>query len=139
MQIPADPRKEATAADPLRGPRAAFLAALLSEPSIERAAKKAGVSARSGFVYLKEPAFSLAYRAAKTEAVSQATALLQSAAGEAVETLREVMQDQEALPASRVAAARTVLELAYKAHELETVTGRLDELEATLAELRGKQ
>lgn len=120
----------------LNARQAQFLAALLSEPSVEKAARKANVSARTGFVYLKDETFGRAYQVAKREAVAHATARLQAAAGEAVDTLREVMCDGEAMPSARVAAAKAILETAYKATELETVTGRLDELEAALAELR---
>lgn len=63
------------------------------------------------------------------EAVSLAITKLQQVCGEAVETLREIMCNKENPPSSRVTAARTVLEMAIKAVELEDLAEKVEELE----------
>lgn len=69
----------------------------------------------------------------RTEAVEHARARLQQASGEAVEALREVMTDQDAPHASRVSAARTVLDMAMRATSEEEIEKRLAALEARAA------
>lgn len=108
-----------------------FIAALLSNPTIEAAAKSAGISDATAWRWLKDPKFAEQYRDARREAMRQTTARLQEAAGESVECLREVQRDGES-ESARVSAARTILEQALKAVDLEDVQQRLDALEANL-------
>jgi len=110
--------------------------ALLSEPGLTSAAKAAGVGKATLWRWLQQPAFREAYRRARREAVEHARALLQQASGEAVETLREVMNDPDTPPAPRVSAARTVLDMATQATKTEEWEERLAALEA-LAARRG--
>lgn len=62
--------------------------------------------------------------------VQQAIAQVQAATGEAVETLRKVMQDADASASAKVAAAKAILETAIKAVELEDLEARIVALEA---------
>src|SRR4051794_29978052 len=117
--------------DTLTGPQAKFLAALLTAPTVAAACQESGCSERTGFRWLSEPAFSEACRAARREAVTQATARLQGAAGEAVEALRRNLTC--GVPAVEVRAAATTLEIAVKAVELEDLAERLEALEQRLA------
>ena len=105
------------------------LAALLSEPTIEKAAAKVGVGERTLYTWLGESAFGDAYRTARREAVGQAIARLQQVSGGAVAVLVNVMANPDTPPATRVAAAKTVLETAIKAVELEDLAARLAALE----------
>ena len=57
---------------------------------------------------------------------------MQQATGEAVETLRQVMQDPEAPASAKVSAARTILETAVKAVELEDLEEWIAYLEAQI-------
>jgi Tfp pilus assembly protein FimT len=75
------------------------------------------------------PEFEEAYRKARHRAMGEAIARLQQASSEAVDTLRDVMGDQEATPASRVTAARAVLELGMRGTEIEVIEARLRKLE----------
>jgi hypothetical protein len=109
------------------------IAALLSEPTLQDAAGTAGVGERTLRRWLRQPNFSRAYLECRREAVGQATARLQQAAGEAVSALEAVMRSPKASPASRVTAARSILDLAYRAAEAEDITQRMAELETTLA------
>ncbi len=108
------------------------LAALLTEPTILAAADKVGVNERTLHRWLEEPAFDTAYRTARREAVRQAIARLQQVSSAAVSVLETVMNDGDEKGATRVAAAKTVLETAIRAVELEDLAARLSELEARL-------
>ena len=112
------------------------VAALLSEPSVAAAAAKAGIGERTLFRWLDDPAFADAYRQARREAVSQAVARLQPMSTHAVTVLAMVMADTRVSPSTRVTAAKSVLEFAIRAVELEDLEGRLSALEAVVKEGR---
>jgi hypothetical protein len=109
-----------------------LLAALLLEPHVRAAAKKAKISSRTAYRYLERRAFQEAHRKARREVVWSAVTTVQAAAGEAVETLRDIMKDPLSPVPSRVTAAKAVLETAFKAVELEDVIERLDRLEGEM-------
>jgi hypothetical protein len=110
-----------------------FLGLLLPEPTVERAAAAARLPHTTAYRLLKRPDFKAAYREAKRENVAQALARLQAVGGKAVDALVEVMEDGAAPSSARVAAARTALELALRASELEDMTERLAAIEERLA------
>lgn len=110
----------------------ALICALLVEPTVDQAAKKVGIGTTTAFRWMQDPLFQEGYREAKRQAVSQAISQLQRASAEAVNTLREIMNNIEAPSASRVTAARTVLDSALKAVELEDLAERIKKLEESL-------
>ncbi len=93
-------------------------------------ALRARIVASTLWRWMQQPAFREAYRRARREAVEQARARLQQASGEAVEAMRDVMNDQDAPHASRVPAARTELDMAMQATSEEEIEKRLAALEA---------
>ena len=105
-----------------------FIAALLTEPTIEAAAKKVGIGEVTAWRWMKDRAFGDQYREARREAMRRTTARLQGASLEAVDALREIQHAGES-ESARVSAARTILEQALKATDLEDVQQRLDALE----------
>jgi hypothetical protein len=88
------------------------VAAVLAEPTLDDAARAAGVATRTLRRWRAEPAFAQALEAAAGEAFDEALARVRGIAGAAVETLREVMTDPAAPASARVSAARCVLERA---------------------------
>ena len=106
------------------------IAALLTCDSITAAAAGCGVAEATVHRWLKQDGFQAAYREARRAVVQHAITQVQSATGEAVETLRSVMQDPEAPASAKVSAARTILETAVKAVELEDLEARIAALEA---------
>ncbi len=103
---------------------------LLEQPTVTQAAIYAGVSEGTLYRWLREDStFQSAYAEARRECVRQATARLQRACSTAVQTLEEVMGDGDAPPSSRVTAARSVLELAFKAVEIDELDARITALE----------
>jgi hypothetical protein len=107
------------------------VSALLSETSVRKAAEAAGVKERTLYNWLKTSAFADEYRAARREATQQAIARLQQMSGSAVIVLCQLMA--HSTPAVKLGAARTVLEFAIKAVELEDMQARLAALEAAYA------
>ena len=103
--------------------------ALLEQPTIVEAAKSAGVHKATLYKWLKEPGFQGAYRESRREALRLATARLQQTSSEAVEALKEIVGDRSQQGASRVGAARVILDYAAKMTELEDFGERLARLE----------
>ena len=114
--------------------RTAAIAALLGSPTIAHAASAAGISESTLTRWLREEDFRRAYREAQREALHQAISSLQTAAGTAVTVLRAAMLDQSSPAASRVAAARVVLEFSFRGAEMADLEERLAAVEASLAE-----
>lgn len=109
-----------------------FITHLLLSPSIEEAAKSVGVSVATCYNWLKQPDVAEMYAQARRQVMDRAIGLLQSTAGEAVACLREIIRDQTATAASRVSAARTILELANKGTETQDLEKRVAQLEKLL-------
>jgi hypothetical protein len=113
--------------------------ALLSQRSIEDAARVAGVGPRTLYRWMKEPAFDAAYRDGKRAAFSQSIARLHQMASAAVTTLGKAMVDPSTPPATRVRAADSILDHTAKAIELEDMEARLAALERAASESPGTQ
>ncbi len=105
------------------------MTALLEEPTISSAATKAGVSEKTIFRWLNDPAFSEAYGAARGRLLEDVLTSLQAASVEAVKVLTEVMGDKSVNAFARVSAAKTVLEMALRGREIIEVEQRLRALE----------
>ena|ERR1700722_10813227 len=111
--------------------------ALLSQRSIEDAARAAGVGPRTLYRWMKEPEFDAAYREGKRAAFSQSIARLHQMASAAVTTLGKAMIDPSTPPATKVRAADSILDHTAKAIELEDMEARLAALERSAAEADG--
>lgn len=105
------------------------VAALLSEPTIAAAAKRAGIAESTILRWLKLPEFAELYRQGKRESVGAAVSSLQRACCDATNALREIAANKQAPASARVSAARSILEIGFKAIELEDVLTRLERLE----------
>ena len=105
---------------------------LLAQPRIGEAAKDAGISEVTLWRWLQDSEFQAAYRKARHHAVSQAISRLQQTATEAVDTLRQIMLDEENPTTARVTAARTILDLSLRALETEDLERRITALETTI-------
>ena len=117
----------------LSGKQTRAIVALLTQPSMTAAAADAEISEVTLWRWQNtDPMFQRALRKARRHAVSQAIGTLQRAAGEAVAVLRQIATDPEKPPSARVTAARTILEMAMKAVELEDLELRIQVLEAAI-------
>src|SRR6266496_3274454 len=103
------------------------VAALMSTPTISAAAAAVGVNERTIYTWLDDLAFSTAYRAARREAVQQATARLQQASSKAVDTL--VLLLDSSRPSIQLGAASKILDLAAAAVDRDDLIARIEALE----------
>jgi hypothetical protein len=103
------------------------IAALLTEPTVEAAALKAGVGYRTLKSWLKDREFLASYRRARSAVVEGALGRLQQVTGEAVDTLRRNLTCGR--PGDEIKAAVAVLDHAIKAVELADLEARLTALE----------
>ena len=107
------------------------ISALLLQPTLIDAATAIGVDERTLRRWLREHGpFQSAYREARRQIVQQAVVQVQHATGTAVHTLLAVMQDANAPASAKVSAAKTIIETAIKAVELEDLEARIATLEA---------
>ena len=118
-----------TTDDKLTAKQTRAISALLAEPTIRKAAEQAGVPERTIYQWLKNSEFDAAYRVARRESVQQATARLQYASSAAVTVLYQLMARDTVHASIRLSAAKTILELAIKAIEIDDLAARLDALE----------
>lgn len=105
------------------------ISALLTQRSIEEAARVAGVGTQTLLRWLKVPAFQTAYREARRSTYSQSVARLQQGSSAATSVLMKVMLDQNSPASTRVRAAECILNHAHRAIETEDVEVRVSELE----------
>lgn len=110
------------------------IAALLSSPSREDAARKCGLTSRTLRLYFQNDEFCDAYRAAFQELTENATRKAQQLLCPALETLEEVMQDADAPPAAKTNAARIVIDSTIKLTEVNDILTRIENLERARGE-----
>lgn len=103
--------------------------ALITESSIGKAAEKVGIGEATLWRWMQEDGFQELWREMKRQTVGQAISKIQQSATMAVETLEDVMSNRKAPAMARVVAAKTVLDTALKAVEIEDLTARLEALE----------
>lgn len=109
------------------------IAALLSQRSVEDAARVAGIGTRTLLRWLKLPEFQSAYRQARRDAFGQAVARLQQATSAAAATLLKIMVDPSTPASVRVRAADSVFNHSAKAIEIEDIEERVAALEQAAA------
>lgn len=113
------------------------VAALLTERTLAGAAQAAGVGEKTIRRWLKRPDFASALRDAQAEAVGDALGRLRAVTGEAVQTLRDlaVSANSESV---RLGAARSILDFALRATELDDLAERIQLLEQAAVEGQGR-
>lgn len=113
--------------------------ALLTEPTIRKAAEKTGVNESTLWRWMQEEDFKKQYQQAKQEAVGQATSRLRQSMTSAVDALVDMAENPKTPAIARANAARTLLEFGFKAHETEEMQQRIEALEEALQEDGNKQ
>jgi hypothetical protein len=105
------------------------IAALLSQRTIEDAARVARIGTNTLLRWLQVPEFRAAYLKARRESVHQAVARIQQATGVAGTIILKLMTDPNVPAAVRLRAAESVFDHAIKGIELEDIEARLVALE----------
>jgi phage terminase small subunit len=103
--------------------------ALLTTGSDSQAAQAANVSRDTIYRWLKQAEFKTALEEATAEAINNLSRSLVGLGDQAIETLRDTMEDESISPGARVSAARVVLDNILKIRELASIEQRLTELE----------
>lgn len=111
---------------------ATLIACLLELPTIEAAAKAAGISRKTVERRFDNPDFVKAYDDARRQLITCATGRISSRISSAIDALGKVLDSEESPAAAKISAARTILEYGLKYGELVDVTRRIDEIEARL-------
>lgn len=109
------------------------LAALLTCPTIREASKKCGIAERTINGYIREDAeFRQAYDENRQAIIREASERITNAFSSAVDTLTEIMNDKENSAATRVSAARTIIDNGMKLVEVTDVLQQLHEIRACI-------
>jgi hypothetical protein len=103
------------------------IAALLTQPTIQDAAAKAGVDGRTLKRWLALPDFQAAYRAARHEILDRTVVQLLGACKDAVDTLKRNLHCGKYGPENRAAVA--ILELGNRLRATEEMEARIAALE----------
>ena len=109
------------------------IACLLSEPTVEEAAKKAGVSYRSLKGWLSLPGFKAAFRSARTQLLERVVARLLNSTGEAVDALQRNLTCKK--PGVEVRAALALIQQSMKGVEVLDLETEVQELKAIVEKL----
>jgi hypothetical protein len=110
--------------------------ALMTHATLDEAAAVAGISPSTARRWYATDEVKAELRRRQEEAVSHSLSRLKSCMTEALDVLRCVMADAGYPPSSRVAAARAVLDNAFRAVEADNILERIEALEKQMKEAR---
>ena len=105
-----------------------LIAALISNPTIKAAAAACGVSERYIYGRLHDPTFKTKYDAARREILEQSTAFIQGIVSEAIQKMRDVMNDPDASQQVQLNAAEAITRNSLKLTEQADILAQLAEL-----------
>jgi hypothetical protein len=106
-----------------------FLQSLLTHRTVKEAAKAAGISERTAYLYLDDPTFANRYNAARDDLLRGVVNHLRGQMNAAVDVIAEVMNNAGNKPFERLTAAKYVLEFTNKYIESGDILERLGKLE----------
>jgi hypothetical protein len=110
-----------------------LLLTLACGATVEAAARECRLSPRTVYRRLADAAFRQRLREAVADLVQRASRMLTAANGEAARTLLALLKETTP-PATRHAAARSIIELGIKVRETADLEQRLADLEARVAQ-----
>lgn len=106
-----------------------IISALLTCPTLDKAAQMCGLSVRQLYERRQDAAFMQKLAEAQTQALATTTRFLQHATGSAAAALLEIVENREQPAQVRVTAAKAILEQAIRLTETVDFGERLDALE----------
>jgi hypothetical protein len=115
----------------LSGKKERAILALITEPTLKKAAEAVGVSERTVRRWLDEPEFATAHSKARRQSFVQGLALANLYVPMSVQTLAKTQQDPTAPHSAKVAAAQALLKFAREGIELDDMAQRVAALEAS--------
>lgn len=111
----------------------AIITALIEQGSIKGAAASLKCTVRTLYERMKKPEFKELYTQAKSEVLKTATAKLQGNVCGAIDTLAQIMNDEEAAKQTRVNSAVSILQYAARFTETTDILERLEAIEEAQA------
>src|SRR5688500_14763523 len=102
--------------------------ALLSTDTVKEAAEECGLSVRTLYGYLADPAFVSEFRSHRRDLMDATLARLQKASDSATDTLRRNLNC--GTPSAEIRAAQIILDSSLKGIELTDILERLEKLES---------
>lgn len=105
------------------------LAALLSQPTIEKAAAACTLTTRTLYNYLADPDFRAALATEQERTIAAAVSALSGLAGNSIDALRDVITDKGVSPGVRVRAALGILGRLMDLKEFADLERRIAALE----------
>lgn len=106
-----------------------IISALLEQGSIKGAAALLGCTVRTLYQRMKKTKFKELYQSARDEIIRSTTAKLQGYMTGAVDTLADIMKDEEVAKQTRVNSAVSILQYGARFTEVTDVINRLDAIE----------
>ncbi len=106
-----------------------IISALLEQGSIKGAAACLGCTVRTLYQRMKKTRFKELYQSARDEIIRSTTAKLQGYMTGAVDTLADIMKDEEVAKQTRVNSAVSILQYGARFTEVTDVINRLDAIE----------
>ena len=111
------------------GKREKALAALVSNPNVRTAAASCGIGERTLHRWVREPEFAMQLAEARRDVTRRVMLNTISRAEKAAEVLDEIMSNKKFSPHARVQAAKSLLELSFRAAEIDEILNRIESLE----------
>lgn len=105
-----------------------IIAALISNPTVAAASAACGVSKTQIHARLRKPAFKEKYEAARREVLEQSAAYIQGMVSEAIQKMRDVMNDPNASQQVQLNAAEAITRNSLKLTEQADILAQLAEL-----------
>ena len=121
-----------------KGADRALLQALACGATVEHAARKAGMSERTAYRRLDDPAFRAQLDQLRADMVERTAGLLTGAGMGSVKTLVDLQNDVAVPPGVRRRSARDVLEMGLKFREIAELEQRLAAVEQRLTSAAGQ-
>lgn len=113
------------------------LAALLTQPTKEKAARAAGIGLTTLKRYLADPEFQEEYQKAVADLIEDAATAAKQRLNPALSCLREIVTRKDVTDANRIAASRSLIEYGLKLIETFDIVKKIDELEKWREETDG--
>ena len=110
----------------------AAIVGLLTHGTIGKAAAASQIGESTLRRWLKEPEFQDAYGRAKRELLDTTINRLRVIAADGADGLHKIVMDKNTPAGARVSAGRAILELLFRAVEVEDLAERLDKLEEAM-------
>lgn len=110
-------------------PDEALISALLTSPTNAAAAQKCGLSVKQLYNRMASPEFRARLSEARRELLDRAVNALETRLSDAVQTVAQIMGDENVSPQTRLNAADALLRNALRLSERADIADRLAELE----------